>query len=133
MTHDWHVGGERQDMADIQFAGDDLVLVLSTLEKVEGVHGDIRVPLSSVRQVEVVDRPLDLIQGFKLPGAGILGRTAVGTWVSPDGKTFAVEHHASRGIVVKLEGQAYEQLVVGSENPEALAESVRTAMGSRGQ
>ncbi|HUY09808.1 MAG TPA: hypothetical protein VMW80_10250 [Candidatus Dormibacteraeota bacterium] len=120
-------------MAEIQVEGDDLVLVLSRLEKVEGVHGDIRVPLSAVRDVEVVDRPLDLIQGLKMPGTGIPGMTAVGTWVSADGKTFAVEHHASRGIVVHLDGQSYQQLVVGSDDPEALAERVRTGMGTPGR
>jgi hypothetical protein len=110
-----------------------LVLVLRGLEKVEGIHGDLHVPLSSVRDVEVVERSLDLIQGFKLPGTGIPGMTAVGIWVSPDGKTIAGEHPASRGTVVHLEGQSYQQLVVGSDNPEALAESVRTAMGNRGR
>ncbi|MGH7642679.1 MAG: hypothetical protein ACRENX_06635 [Candidatus Dormibacteria bacterium] len=115
-------------MADIRIEEKDLVVVLSGLEKLEGVHGDLRVPLSSVREVEVVDRPLDWIHGFKLPGTQIPGMTAVGTWVSADGKTFAAEHHASRGIVVHLDGGSYQQLVIGSDDPDALAERVRTAM-----
>jgi hypothetical protein len=115
-------------MADIRADDGELVLVLTGLEKMEGVHGDIRVPLSAVRDVEVVDRPLDLIHGLKMPGTGISGRTAVGTWISSDGKTFAVEHHASRGVVVRLEGQTYQQLVIGSDDPEALAERLRSAM-----
>jgi hypothetical protein len=115
-------------MADISFEGSDLVLELSKMEKVEAVHGDVRVPLSSVRDVEVVDRPLDYIHGLKMPGTGIPGRTAVGTWVSSDGSTFSVEHHASRGIVIHLDGQAYQQLVIGADDPEALAERVRTAV-----
>jgi len=116
-------------MADIRVDGSDLVVVLSRLEKAEAVHGDLRVPLTSVRQVEVADRPLELIHGVKLPGTGIPGRTAVGTWVSPDGRTFAVEHHASRAVVVHLEGQTYQQLIVGCDQPEELAERVRSAAG----
>jgi hypothetical protein len=116
-------------VADIRIDGSDLALDLSRLEKVEAVHGDLRFPLTSVRQVEVVDRPLDLIHGLKLPGTGIPGSTAVGTWVSPDGRTFAVEHHASRGIVVHLEGQTYQQLIVGCDQPEEVAERVRSAAG----
>lgn len=116
-------------MADIRIDGSDLVVELSRLEKAEAVHGDVRVPLTSVRQVEVVDRPLDLIHGVKLPGTGIPGRTAVGTWVSPDGRTFAVEHHASRGVVVDLEGQTYQQLIVGCDQPEEVAEQLRSAAG----
>lgn len=118
-------------VADIRIDGSDLVLDLSRLEKAEAVHGDLRVPLAAVREVEVVDRPLDLIHGIKLPGTGIPGRTAVGTWISPDGRTFAVEHHASRGVVVHLEGQPYQQLIVGCDQPEEVAERLRAA--TRGQ
>ena len=116
-------------MAEIRIYGSDLVVELSHVEKVEAVHGPVRVPLSSVREVEVVDRPLELIQGIKLPGTGIPGRTAVGTWVSPDGRTFAVEHHASRGVVVHLEDQTYQELIVGCDQPEEVADRVRSAVG----
>ncbi|MGA8208339.1 MAG: hypothetical protein WB801_08335 [Candidatus Dormiibacterota bacterium] len=116
-------------MADIRIDGSDLVVELSRLEKVEAVHGDLRVPLTSVRQVEVVNSPLALIHGVKLPGTDIPGRTAVGTWVSPDGRIFAVEHHASRGVVLHLEGQTYQQLIVGCDQPEEVAEKVRSAAG----
>lgn len=121
----WRLTGK---VADIRIEGTDMVLAMSQLEKVEGVHGDIRVPLTAVRDVEVVDRPLDLIHGLKLPGTGVPGMTAVGTWVSPDGRTFAVEHHRSRGVVVHLEGQLYQQLIVGSDDPQGLAERLRSAV-----
>ncbi len=42
-------------MAELRVEGDELVLALSALEKAESIHGDIRVPVSSVRDVEVVD------------------------------------------------------------------------------
>jgi hypothetical protein len=116
-------------VADIRIDGSDLVVELGRLERAEALHGNLRVPLDSVRQVEVADRPLDLIHGLKLPGTGIPGSTAVGTWVSPDGRTFAVEHHASRGVVVHLEGQRYQQLIVGCDQPEEVAERVRSAAG----
>ncbi len=35
-------------MAELQVEGSELVLRLSALEKVGGVHGDLRVPLSAV-------------------------------------------------------------------------------------
>ena len=100
-------------MADIRIDDGELVLVLTPVEKLEGVHGDIRVPLSAVREMDAVDRPFDLIHGLKLSGTGIPGITAVGTWVSSDGKTFAAVHHASCGIMVRQEGQSYQQLIIG--------------------
>jgi hypothetical protein len=39
-------------MADLRTEGDELVLHLRSMEKAEGFHGDIRVPLSVVRAVE---------------------------------------------------------------------------------
>jgi hypothetical protein len=42
-------------MAELQLEGDEMVLHLSGAEKAEAVHGDLRVPLSTVRGVEVLD------------------------------------------------------------------------------
>jgi hypothetical protein len=42
-------------VAELSIKGDELVLHLSGAEKVEGVHGDLRAPLSAVRGVEVLD------------------------------------------------------------------------------
>ncbi len=41
-------------MAELLVDGGELVLHLSATEKVGAVHGDLRVPLSSVRRVEVL-------------------------------------------------------------------------------
>jgi hypothetical protein len=114
-------------VADIRIEGDELVLVLGRLEELESAHGDVRVPLSSVREIEIVDQPLQVLPGLKLIGTGLPG-TAVGIWIGPDGKTFVAEHHASRGLVIHLEGQTYRELIVGSDDPEALAERVRKAL-----
>jgi hypothetical protein len=119
-------------LAEIQIEGDDFVVVLGRLEKLEAAHGDLRVPLSAVRDIEVVDRPLDVLQGLKLIGSGLPG-TAVGTWISPDGRTFAVEHHASRGLVIHLEGQSYKELIIGSDDPEALMDKLRRAAPNQSQ
>ena len=42
-------------MAELQLEGGELVLHLSGVEKAEAVHGDLRVPLSAIRGVEVLD------------------------------------------------------------------------------
>ncbi|HUY57269.1 MAG TPA: hypothetical protein VMV12_05520 [Candidatus Micrarchaeaceae archaeon] len=51
------------------------------------------------------DLALELIQVLKLGGTGSAGASAVRIWVSSEGKIFAAELHASRGIVVCLDGQ----------------------------
>ena len=42
-------------MAELQLEGRELALHLSGAEKAEAVHGDLRVPLSALRGVEVLD------------------------------------------------------------------------------
>src|SRR5438067_1830618 len=51
-------------MAEFTREGDELVQTLDGLEKTESLHGDVRVPMSAVRGVEVVD---DVIHAAPAP------------------------------------------------------------------
>ncbi len=42
-------------IAEVRIEGGELVLHLTASEKVESVHGDLSVPLSAVRSIEVID------------------------------------------------------------------------------
>jgi hypothetical protein len=109
-------------LAEVTRDGDELVVELSTLEKVEAAHGDVRVPVSAVQSVEVVDDAVHAVPGLKVIGAGWPGSFAIGTYSSGhDGvKTFAVVHRDHpRGIRVQLEGERFDQLVISAEDPEA--------------
>lgn len=92
---------------------------LTTVEKAEAAHGDVRVPVTAVRSVEVVDDALHAVSAFtKTTGAAFPGRFVIGTFHS-DGKTFAVVHHRTpRGIRVQLEGANFDELLVGCDDPE---------------
>lgn len=52
-------------MASITREGDEIVLKLSTGERIMAVHRDIRVPLSAVKSVDVVDKPIRRIQQLR--------------------------------------------------------------------
>ncbi len=111
-------------MARLTVEGDDLVLHLTGMEKAEAVHGEIRVPLRSVQAVEVLDDAIHAVHGFRV-GTGLPGYVAVGTFTTRDTKTFAVVHHDTRrGVLVKLDGAEYDQLIVGCDDPEAVAASL---------
>jgi len=112
-------------MAELRIEGDELVLELTTVEEIEGVHGTVRLPASSIRSVEVLDDAIHAVHGMRAPGTGIPGSTAVGTFRSPDEKMFAVVHHDTpRGVRVRLEGADYDELIVGCAEPEAVAASL---------
>jgi hypothetical protein len=114
-------------VAELTRDGQDLVVVLSQVEKVESVHGDVRVPMSSVRAVDVVEDAAHAVPGLKVIGSGWPGRFAIGTYSGgPDDlKTFAAVHHDHpRGLRVQLDGDRFDQLVISCEDPEAMRESL---------
>jgi hypothetical protein len=114
-------------MAELRRDGDELVVALSVAEKAEAVHGDIRVPASSVREVEVLDDAVHAIPGHKTIGASFPGRFAIGTFSGSGGKIFAAVHHNTpRGVRVALEGANFDALVVGCEDPEEVVRGLGT-------
>jgi hypothetical protein len=114
-------------VADLIVEGDELVVRLRPVEKVEAVHGEVRVPLSTVSTVEVLDDAMTAIHGIRV-GTGIPGAVAVGTFTSRTAKIFAVIHHDThRGVRVHLEGAQFDELVVGCDDPEAVAAAVNQA------
>lgn len=109
-------------MAELSWDGDELVVRLSALEKAEAAHGDIRVPASSVRDVEVLQDVVHAVHGLKFPGSRWPGKFAIGSFYTPgETKTFAVVHHDTpRGLRVRLDDAAFDELVVGCGDPETV-------------
>jgi hypothetical protein len=112
-------------MAELVVEGDELVLRLSGVEKLEAVHGDLRAPRSSVRSVEVLDNahePVD--HGFK-EGERLPGYSEVAVVRTQGQKLFAVVHHDTpRGVRVNFEGGDYDAWIVGSSDPESLKNEI---------
>ncbi len=113
-------------MAELRRDGDELVVALSIAEKAEAAHGDIRVPASSVRQVEVVDDAIHAVPAWsKTVGAGWPGRFAIGTFRQANEKIFAVVHHGTpRGVKITLDGANFDVLVVGCADPEEVVSNL---------
>ncbi len=115
-------------MADLKVEGNELVLELSAWEKAETLNRDVRVPLSSVRGVEVLEDAHGAIgwRGFKTPGTRIPGVVEAGTFRIKGKRIFAVVHHDTpRGVRVRLEGTNFDELVVGGADPEAVAATLQ--------
>jgi hypothetical protein len=99
-------------VAGLERDGDDLVIVLTALEKAEAVHGDVRVPWSSVTGIEVVEDVVHAVPGWKVIGSAWPGRFAIGTF---DGGSDKV-----RGVKVRLQGAHYDEVVVSCADPESV-------------
>jgi hypothetical protein len=112
-------------MAELIVDGDSLEVRLKALEKAEAVHGEVRVPVSSVRNVEVLDDAVAAVHGFRV-GTGVPGWVAIGTFTSRNSHIFAVVHHDTpRGVRVTLEGAHFDELIVGCDDPESVAATLR--------
>ena len=116
-------------MADLFTEGDELVLHMGPLEKAEAFHGDIRLPLSAVTAVRLVDNAWPELRGIRAPGTGIPNVIAVGTRRGNFGKDFAAVHGTGQAVVVELQGAAFERLVVTSDDAATRAETIGRALG----
>jgi hypothetical protein len=116
-------------MGRLGVTGTELVLDLSGLEKVEGFHGDIHVPVSAVRDIRCVQDPWSELRGIRAPGTGVPGVVAVGTRRGSDIKDFAVVHGSGPAIVVDLAGAEYDRLVVTEDDAERAARELRRQVG----
>jgi hypothetical protein len=116
-------------VAELQVDGDSLVLHLRGLEKAEGAHGDIRVPLSAVRAVRSVDDPWPELRGIRAPGTGVPNVIAVGTRRGSFGKDFAAVHGKGPAVVVELEGAEYGRLVFTADDAAVVANTISEALG----
>lgn len=112
-------------MAELVREDDVLVLKMTAIEKVEGVHGDIRVPIDSVQAITVLEDVIHAVHGMKMPGSRLPGVFAMGTFISSEGKTFAIVHHQTkRGVKVNLKGTSFDVLILGVDNPENLVSTL---------
>jgi len=113
-------------MAELVVHDNELILQLTAAEKVEGIHGDLRAPLSSVTGVEVLEhahRAADIV-GLRA-GTRIPGVIEVASVHGVNSTIFAAVHHDTpRGVRVKLRDQPHDAWIVGCADPEAVAASI---------
>ena len=131
-------------MAELVLEGDEVVLRMTRGERFLAAHRDIRVPLSAVRSVDLLEQPTRRIRGLrpryaKVVGGYWPGRFAYGSFF--DGTVHrrlfaAVGGRTRRGLEVGLDGARYSRLVVSLDQPEltkaTLAGALTSLHGARG-
>jgi hypothetical protein len=109
-------------MAELMIDGEELVLHLSTAEKLEGLHGDLRAPRSAIRTVQVVADAHEAaaVRGMKI-GTRIPGVVEVATIQGASRRSFvAVHRDTPRGLRITFDGPGFDEWIVGCEDPEAV-------------
>jgi len=108
-------------MANLLIDGDELVIELSTWERLGAVRSnDVRVPLAAVESVEDVDDAYAAVRGLRVPGTAWPGRIKLGTWRRRGGKDFIAVTRHDPGVVVELTNQSFDRLIVTGERPDGL-------------
>jgi hypothetical protein len=117
-------------MAKLMVEGPDLVVGLSSMEKLGAMRGDVRIPLSMVRSAEVEPDPWAVLRGIRAPGTGIPGVIALGTRRFFGGKDFTAVTGTGPAVRVDLSDQSpFERLVVTVTDPEGTLAAIRSATG----
>lgn len=108
-------------MATIRIDHRDIVVELTTAEKIAGVHGSLRFPASAVTASEVVPEGPEAVRGVRAPGLAIPGRRYVGTWRQKGGKEFVAVRRGQPALRLSLQGQPFASVLVGVDQPEVSA------------
>lgn len=106
----------------------NLVLRLARWEKLGSFHGDLTFPITAVQDVDVSQQPFREIRGLRAPGTGVPGRVALGTWRYRGGKDFVAVYRGQPAVVVRLRDAPFRRLVVSSDDADALATAIRSAI-----
>ncbi|MGY1704902.1 hypothetical protein ACI79C_10030 [Geodermatophilus sp. SYSU D00697] len=108
-------------MATLTTTPQTLRITLTATEKALGLLRDLEVPRSSVRSVEVVPDGLTAPRGLRAPGLGLPGVRKIGTWRGHGEKTLVSVRRGQPAVRVRLSGQRFDTLLVGSDDAAALA------------
>jgi hypothetical protein len=120
-------------VAQLAVEGDELVVHLTTWEKISGFHGNVRVPLSALRSVSTPDNAWAEMRGWRMAGTGIPGLVAIGTRRHRDGYDFTAVHRQRPAVQVDINGPPrWQRLLVSVDagvDPSTEADRIAAAAG----
>ena len=121
-------------MATIQLTKTHLLVKLSKSEKIWALHGDLSIPAALIRGAEVADKEIWKTLGLRLPGTALPTYLTYGSYLrmgKTGGWTFALWRSTQPAINITLAtgpNQRYKRLVINTDNPQALADTINDAI-----
>ena len=113
-------------MSTIEVSATSLSVRLTRGEKLLGLLRDQVVPRTAVTSVDVVPDGITGVRGLRSPGLG-LPRRRLGTWRRIGRTQFVDVRRGEPALRVRLEGQRYDELLLGTPAAHELAAQLGTA------
>ncbi|HEX2075053.1 MAG TPA: hypothetical protein VHF92_14820 [Geodermatophilus sp.] len=114
-------------MATIRTTPASLSVTLDRGEKILGLLRDLEVPLTAVREVDVVPDGLRAVRGLRAPGLGLPGLRKIGTWRGRGEKAFVAVRRGQPAVRVRLAGQRFDTVLVSTEDAASVAAALAGA------
>ena len=114
-------------MTAILVSDDTVTVRLEPVSKIAGLLRDQVIPRSAVTTVEVVTDGLAAARGLRAPGLAVPGRRKIGTWRGRGGRRFVDVRRGQPALRLHLQGQGYDELLIGHDDAAALAALLTSA------
>jgi hypothetical protein len=119
-------------MAELIVDDENLVVRLTLGEKIWGLHGDIRVRLSSIVSVAPDPKPWLGLRGWRMAGVNLTGHAVLGTRRHGTGYDFCILHRDRPAVRVDVASGRFGRYVIcvpEGGDPEAEAARIAAAAG----
>lgn len=113
-------------MVSVSIQGAKGIFEMEGLDKVWALKSRIEVDLDNI--IDVYRDPeiaRSWWQGWRIPGTHIPGLIIAGTFYKNGERIFWDVHKAANAIVVELENEAYDRLVIETDDPESTMERLK--------
>ena len=114
-------------MALLQLQPSVLSVRFTPAEKIAGLLRDVDVPLSAVRDVEVIADAVSATRGLRAPGLGLPRLRKFGTSRGAGRTALVSVRRGQPALRVHLAGQRWDELLIGTDDARTLAASLAAA------
>jgi hypothetical protein len=115
-------------MANIEIVDNGVWIRLSRGEKAMALHGDLFIPVTSLRGAEIQGPGWWKQLGMRVPGTAIPGLAIYGTYIWKKDRDFAAWSRGQQVVRLNLSGKPYKHVYLGTKDAAALAEEINEAL-----
>lgn len=115
-------------MARLEIVENGLWIRLSFGEKLMAVHGDLFIPVTSLRGAQVADEQWLNTVGFRVPGTAIPGLVIYGTYLKRKQRDFIVWSRPKQVLQLNLSGTPFNRVILGVDDAATMAVEVNEAL-----